>query len=96
MKVFDNLYFVGDRKVAAWVLGSETDGYILIKALVIDQAAQTEIDGGMRKLDGVLSLKECRFWGRGLYPSNVRLRGAERSSGLSSSHLIIGRAITDL
>lgn len=50
MQVFDNLYFVGDQGVSAWVLGSEADGYILIDALTSDEAARAEIEGGMRKL----------------------------------------------
>lgn len=49
MRVFDNLYFVGNAGVSAWVVGDES-GYILIDALTSNDAAKSEIDGGMRAL----------------------------------------------
>lgn len=50
MKVFDDLYFLGNSGVAAWLIGTEQDGYVLIDALTSDAAAESEIIGGMRSL----------------------------------------------
>lgn len=50
MKVFDDLYFLGNSGVAAWLVGTEKDGYVLIDALTSDAAAESEIIGGMQKL----------------------------------------------
>jgi len=49
MQVFDNLYFVGNAGVSAWVLGDE-DGYILIDALTSNKEARETIIGGMKTL----------------------------------------------
>ena len=48
-QVFDNLYFVGNAGVSAWVLGDE-DGYILIDALTSNKEARETIIGGMKTL----------------------------------------------
>lgn len=50
IKVFDDLYFLGNSGVAAWLIGTEQDGYVLIDALTSDAAAEKEIIGGMIKL----------------------------------------------
>lgn len=57
MQVFDNLYFVGNRQVSAWVLGSPK-GYILIDAMNTEDQARTIVEAGMLKL--------------GLNPKNIR------------------------
>lgn len=49
MQVFDNLYFVGNRQVSAWVLGTP-QGYILIDAMNTDNQAKTIVEAGMLKL----------------------------------------------
>lgn len=49
MKVFDNLYFVGNRQVSAWLLGTD-EGYFLIDAMNNDQQSKTIIEAGILKL----------------------------------------------
>jgi metallo-beta-lactamase class B len=49
MKVFDNLYFVGNRQVSAWVLGTPK-GYILIDAMNTDNQSKTIVEAGIVKL----------------------------------------------
>lgn len=49
MQVFDNLYFVGNRQVSAWLLGTEK-GYILIDAMNTENQAKTVIEAGILKL----------------------------------------------
>ncbi|SES24914.1 MBL fold metallo-hydrolase [Rhizobium sp. NFR03] len=49
MQVFDNLYFVGNRQVSAWLLGTEK-GYFLIDAMNNDKQAKTIIEAGILKL----------------------------------------------
>lgn len=50
MQVFDDLYFLGNSGVAAWLVGTEQDGYVLIDALTSDEVAEREIIGGMEAL----------------------------------------------
>ena len=49
MQVFDNLWFVGNRSVSAWLYGS-ADGYVLIDSLNTAEEAERDILGGMGKL----------------------------------------------
>ena len=49
MKVFDNLYFVGNRQVSAWLLGTNK-GYFLIDAMNNDQQSKAIIEAGIFKL----------------------------------------------
>jgi metallo-beta-lactamase class B len=49
MQVFDNLYFVGNAGVSAWLLGSE-DAYILIDAMNTDEDAKNTIEKGILEL----------------------------------------------
>ncbi len=49
VKVFDNLFFVGNARVSSWLLGTE-DGYILIDAMNTDEEAETVIEAGILKL----------------------------------------------
>lgn len=49
MQIFDNLWFVGNRSVSAWLYGSE-DGYVLIDTLNRSEEAQRDILGGMQTL----------------------------------------------
>ncbi|MBX2811772.1 MAG: MBL fold metallo-hydrolase [Myxococcales bacterium] len=49
-QVFDNLYFVGNSRVASWLVGTEEDGYVLFDALTSDAAAEQYIIGGMAEL----------------------------------------------
>lgn len=49
MQVFDNLYFLGNRSVSAWLYGDE-DGYLLIDGLNTDEEAREDILGGMETL----------------------------------------------
>ncbi len=49
MQVFDNLYFLGTRRVTAWLYGTP-EGYILIDGLTTDAQAQSVILGGMDSL----------------------------------------------
>lgn len=58
MQVFDNLWFLGNRSVSAWLYGSG-DGYVLIDSLNTAEEAERDILGGMAKL--------------GLDPSAIRL-----------------------
>ena len=58
MQVFDNLFFVGNGGVSAWLLGTEEEGYILLDALTSNEVAERDIIGGMMAL--------------GLSPSKVR------------------------
>lgn len=48
-QVFDNLYFVGNRQVASWVLATD-DGLILIDAMNTNDQAETIITAGIRQL----------------------------------------------
>ena len=48
-QVFDNLYFVGDRGVSSWLLGTD-EGYILIDALTTNEAAKSTIEAGIVEL----------------------------------------------
>lgn len=50
MQVFDNLYFVGNSGVSAWLLGTEEDGFILLDALTSNEVAERDIIGGMESL----------------------------------------------
>lgn len=50
MQVFDDLYFLGNAGVAAWLVGSEEDGYVLFDALTSNDAAEEDIIGGMQEL----------------------------------------------
>lgn len=49
MQVFDNLYFVGNRQVSAWVLGTPA-GYILIDAMNTDNQSKNIVEAGILKL----------------------------------------------
>lgn len=49
MQIFDNLYFVGNAGVSAWLLGTE-DGYVLIDAMNSDDDAKTIIEAGILEL----------------------------------------------
>jgi metallo-beta-lactamase class B len=49
MQVFDNLFFLGNHSVTAWLYGTP-EGYLLIDGLNNDQEAETDILGGMRTL----------------------------------------------
>lgn len=49
MQVFDNLYFLGNRAVSAWLYGDE-NGYLLIDGLNTDEEAREDILGGMETL----------------------------------------------
>ena len=49
MRVFDNLYFVGNQAVSSWLLGTE-DGYILIDAMTSDEEATSVIEAGIISL----------------------------------------------
>ena len=48
-RVFDNLYFVGNQAVSAWLLGTD-DGYILIDAMNTDDEARSIIEAGIISL----------------------------------------------
>jgi metallo-beta-lactamase class B len=48
VKVFDNLYFVGQSEYSAWAV-TTTDGIILIDTL-FDYSVEEEVAGGLRKL----------------------------------------------
>ena len=48
MKVFDNLYFVGQTEYSAWVV-TTTEGMILIDTL-FDYSVEEEVVGGLKKL----------------------------------------------
>jgi len=50
MKVFDDLYFLGNAGVSAWLIGTEEHGYVLIDALNTNAEAQRDIIGGMATL----------------------------------------------
>lgn len=50
MKVFDDLYFLGNSGVSAWLVGTEEHGYVLIDALNTDAEAERDIIGGMAAL----------------------------------------------
>ena len=50
MQIFDNLYFVGNGQVSAFLVGTEADGYILIDALNSNEEAERDILGGMAQL----------------------------------------------
>lgn len=50
MQVFDNLYFVGNAGVSAWLFGTQEDGFILIDALTSNEVAERDIIGGMDQL----------------------------------------------
>ncbi|MGP9804935.1 MBL fold metallo-hydrolase [Paracoccus sp. NSM] len=58
MQVFDNLWFLGNASVSAWLYGSEA-GYVLIDTLNTAAEAERDILGGMRSL--------------GLNPAAIRL-----------------------
>ena len=49
MKVFDNLYFVGNQAVSSWLLGTEA-GYILIDAMNTEEEAESIIEAGILTL----------------------------------------------
>ncbi len=49
VRVFDNLYFLGNRSVSAWLYGDER-GYLLIDGLNNDEEARRFILGGMKTL----------------------------------------------
>jgi metallo-beta-lactamase class B len=48
VKVFDNLYFVGQTEYSAWVV-TTTEGMILIDTL-FDYSVEEEVVGGLKKL----------------------------------------------
>ncbi len=48
MKVFDNLYFVGEKEYSAWAVNT-SDGIILIDTIWHYSVAD-EVEGGLRKL----------------------------------------------
>ena len=48
-RVFDNLYYLGIRKVTAWAINTP-DGIILLDALDNRAEAESQIEGGLRKL----------------------------------------------
>lgn len=50
MQVFDNLYFVGNAGVSAWLVGTPEDGFVLFDALTSNEAAEQDIIGGMKSL----------------------------------------------
>jgi metallo-beta-lactamase class B len=50
MQVFDNLYFVGNADVSAWLVGTPEEGFILFDALTSNEAAEKNIIGGMETL----------------------------------------------
>lgn len=50
MQVFDNLYFVGNSGVSAWLVGTPEDGFVLFDALTSNEAAEDDIIGGMKAL----------------------------------------------
>jgi metallo-beta-lactamase class B len=50
MQVFDDLYFVGNAGVSAWLVGTEEDGYVLFDALNSNAEAERDIIGGMRSM----------------------------------------------
>lgn len=50
MQVFDNLYFVGNAGVSAWLVGTPQDGFVLFDALTSNEAAEQDIIGGMISL----------------------------------------------
>ncbi len=49
MKVFDNLFFVGDNSTSAWVVG-DAEGYILLDAMRSNEEAEKSIVAGMEAL----------------------------------------------
>lgn len=49
MQVFDNLYFVGNAGVSAWLLGND-EGYFLIDAMNTDEDAKSTIEAGILEL----------------------------------------------
>lgn len=50
MQVFDDLYFLGNSGVAAWLVGTEEDGFVLFDSLTSNEVAEADIIGGMREL----------------------------------------------
>jgi metallo-beta-lactamase class B len=48
VKVFDNLYFLGQSEYSVWALQG-SDGFILLDA-IFDYSVEEEVDGGMKKL----------------------------------------------
>lgn len=50
MQVFDDLYFLGNDAVSAWLVGSEEHGYVLFDALNTNEEAERDIIGGMEQL----------------------------------------------
>ncbi len=50
MQIFDNLYFVGNSGVSAWLVGTEEDGYVLFDSLTSNEAAETYVMGGIKTL----------------------------------------------
>lgn len=50
MQVFDNLYFVGNASVSAWLVGTPADGFVLFDALNSNEEAERDVIGGMRSL----------------------------------------------
>lgn len=49
MQVFDNLFFVGNRQVSAWLLGT-AEGYILIDAMNNDSQSKEVVEAGIISL----------------------------------------------
>jgi len=49
-KVFDNLYFIGNRSVSSWALTTD-DGVIVIDAMNSSEAAKNHIEEGLLALD---------------------------------------------
>lgn len=49
MQVFDNLFFVGNRQVSAWLLGT-VEGYILIDAMNNDSQSKDIVEAGIISL----------------------------------------------
>jgi metallo-beta-lactamase class B len=50
LQVFDDLYFLGNDAVSAWLVGSEEHGYVLFDSLNTNAEAERDIIGGMEAL----------------------------------------------
>lgn len=50
MKVFDDLHFLGNGAVSAWLVGTPEHGFVLFDALNTNAEAERDIIGGMAKL----------------------------------------------
>ena len=90
-KVFDNLYYVGERNYSAWAI-TTPDGIIVLDA-IFDYAVKDQIDGGLKKL--------------GLNPANIKYvvvshghgdhaAGAKYLQDTYGARLVMGAADYDL